>query len=371
MDAVNDPLQQKIAENESRYSVMEKLRFLKPFWIAADQKWKARLMLGGVLTLTAVEISLTGSIAFGFQAALNALAAKNAAAFAVSGVTTLAEIGAFALVCSGRDWVALNLGQNWRGWLSNQFSEAWLNGKTYLRLQHSKNYGQSPDYRIAETIQVVTTQAVQLSLALFRAVAGLATFSVLLWHISPLMVGAAVACASVAHVATHWTGGTMGKLMKGVLDADAKFRQALVRVRDNAKPIALAGLESVEKETLRDEFNNMDTKRREFYKVNFRTGLLNIFNMSSSNVVPIALTAPKFFAGVATLGSLELARQVYSQFYNALNWFPQGYTTIISWSTNVNQLMDFKKDLDENKLDILRQAPPVAPFPKPSMEIKP
>ncbi|HYD19048.1 MAG TPA: hypothetical protein VEF76_11265, partial [Patescibacteria group bacterium] len=83
-------------------------------------------------------------------------------------------------------------------------------------------------------------------------------------------------------------------------------------------------------------------------------------NMSSVSIVPIAMSAPKFFAGTATIGGLELARQVYTQFYFALSWFPQSYTQISSWSANINQLMDFQRDLDENKADILhKKAPPV------------
>lgn len=342
------------AENVIKRSVREQLRFLKAFWVS-DQKWKARLQLGGILALTVAEIGLTAGVGLGFQAALNALVAKNALTFGLAGGATLAGIGASSLAGNGREYMTSNLGQNWRGWLTRQFSEAWLRDKSYLRLQHDKKYAQNPDQRIAETIGNVTGTTLSLGLGLFRSAVGLVTFSVMLWHIAPIMVGAAVVCAIGAHAATHWTGGSMRGIWRALMDTEAKFRHALVRVRDNAKPIALAGLEPVENETLRDEFNTLDAKRRDFYKVNFRTGLVWSLNMNTASVVPIALMAPKFFAGTATLGGLELARQVYGQFYNALSWFPQGYTQISSWSANVNQLMDFEKDLAENKAEILRR----------------
>jgi putative ATP-binding cassette transporter len=153
----------------------------------------------------------------------------------------------------------------------------------------------------------------------------------------------------------------MRKIWRGLMDTEAKFRHALVRVRDNAKPIALAGMEPVESETLKTEFNKLDEKRRELYKVSFKTGMVGWLNMSSVSIVPIAMSAPKFFAGTATLGGLELARQVYTQFYFALSWFPQSYTQISSWTANVNQLMDFHKDLEENKADVLHKK--LAPTP--------
>lgn len=356
------------------HGIFKQLRFLKSYWVSPDQKWKARLQLGGIIALTVTEIALTAGIGLGFQAALNALVAKQAMTFAMSGTATLAAMGTAALASNGREYMTFILGQNWRGWLTRQFNSAWLSDKSYLHLQHAKRDTQNPDQRIAETIPNVTTQSLSLGLGLFRSVLALATFSVMLWNIAPIMVGAAVACAVVAHAASHWTGGSMHKIWRGLMNTEAKFRHALVRVRDNAKPIALAGLEPVENETLTEEFNKLDEERRKFYKLNWRVGLVSTLNMNSASIVPIALSAPKFFAGTATLGGLELARQVYGQFYNAISWFPQGYTSIAGWSNNVNQLMDFHKDLEENKSDITGKTPPpapVAPQVKPPTGPKP
>ena len=343
-----------------RHGLLDQIRFLKPYWVS-DQKWKARLLLAGIVALTGANIALTAGIGLGFQAALNALVAKQALHFALTGAATIAGVGVSALASNSSDYLTSTLSQNWRGWLTRQFSDAWLSGKSYLRLQHNKNYVQNPDQRIGETIANVTNSTLSLSLGLFRSVVGIATFSLILWHISPLMVGAAAVCAAGSYGATHWTGGSMKKIWRSMLDTEAKFRHALARIRDNAKPIALAGLEPVEKETLSEKFNAIDTKRREFFKVNWRTGLVGSLNTNSASIVPIALSAPKFFAGTGTLGGLELARQIYGQFYSALSWFPQGYSQIASWGANVSQLMEFKKDLEENKVDITTRAPASAP----------
>lgn len=357
------------------------LKFLEPYW-KSDQKWRARLQLGSILALTVAEIALTAGVGLGFQAALNALVSKQAMTFAVDGALTLGGILTSAIAGNGREYLTSNLGQNWRGWLTRQFSEAWLRDKAYLRLQHSKKYAQNPDQRIAETISNVTGTTLGLTLGLFKAGVGIATFSLMLWHISPLMVGAAAVCAVGSHAATHWAGGPLRKIWRGLMDTEAKFRHALIRVRDNAKPIALAGLEPVEKETLTEAFNKLDATKRDFYKANWRTGIVGWLNMSSVSVVPIALTAPKFLAGTATVGGLELARQIYTQFYFALSWFPQSYAQIASWTANVNQLMEFQKDLQENKGDITQPVKPQAaaapkntpaatPKPHPLRRLKP
>ena len=351
-----------------KYKLREQIAFLKDFWMAPENKWKSRLMLGGILTLTVAEIALTAGVGLGFQAALNALVAKQAMTFALTGGATVAGIGASAVAANGREYMTSNLGQNWRGWLTKQFNTAWLGGKSYLRLQHSKKYTQNPDQRIAETIGNVTGSTLGLTLGLFHSAVGVAIFSVMLWHISPLLVGAAVGCSLGAHALTHWAGGSLGRIWQSINDTEAKFRHALTRVRDNAKTIALTGMEPVEDETLTREFGKVDNHRRELFRANAKTGIVGWMNMSSVSIVPIALSAPKFFAGTATIGGLELTRQAYTQFYFALSWFPQSYTQIANWTANVNQLMEFKKDLDDNKVDITGRKPPdeqPKPAPKP------
>lgn len=355
-----------------RFSVREQLRSLKPFWVAPDQKKKALWMLAGVVGLTVVEIALTAGIGMGFKFAIDALIAKDMAAFAMTGAATLGAMGASSFAGNGREYLQLGLAQNWRGWLTKQFTDAWLDGKAYLRLQHDKNYVQNPDQRIAETIGNVTGTTLSLALGAFRSAITVVTFGVMLWQLAPIMVGAAAVCAVGAHALTHWTGGSMKKVWRGLMDTEAKFRHALTRVRDNAKTIALTGYEKVETETLKDEYSTLDKQRRDFFKLNFKVNLVHAFNWNSATVVPIALMAPKLLAGTATFGSLELARQFYVNFYYALNWFPQGYSQIASWQANVTQLMEFQQDLKDNKIDILGQtansqpAPALGPKPVPA-----
>ena len=348
-------------EVEQKRTIREQLGFLKEFWVAPDQKKKARWMLIGILALTAAEIGLTAGIGFGFKLALDALVAKDALTFGLIGGSTAAAMGASTVAGNQREYMTNHLGQNWRGWLTNKFNDAWLTGKSYLRLQHDKKYVQNPDQRIAETIGNVTGTTLSLGLGLFRSVVSTVTFAVMLWHIAPIMLGAAVGAAVVCHAAINWAGGPMRGIWRALMDTEAKFRHALGRVRDNAKTIALTGYEPVEKEALKEEFGKLDAKRREFYKANYRTGLVWGLNWQASQIVPIALSVPKFLTGTATLGSLELTRQAYGQFYGAVSWFPQGYSQIASWSANVGQLMDFKRDLEENKADVTGKAAPPPP----------
>jgi putative ATP-binding cassette transporter len=306
-------------------------------------------MLGGILALTVAEVALSAGVGLGFQAALNALVAKNALGFAGAGVASMAGLAGVNLAGNQRQYMTDTLTLNWRGWLTRQFNAAWLSDRTQFRMQQRAGKPGTPDQRIAENIPAVADQTLGLGLGLFRSVLSLATFSLMLWHLSPLMLGAAVVCAAGAAVATHRIGGPLQKLLTGLQAAEGKFRHALVRVRDNAKPIALAGLEAAERASLGGDFNAIDAQRRDIYKLQRKLGIFTTLNMQSSTIVPIALAAPKFFWGAASMGSLELMRQAYGQVYTALNWFSQGYPLVATWATNTDLLIDFSKSVAESK----------------------
>jgi vitamin B12/bleomycin/antimicrobial peptide transport system ATP-binding/permease protein len=346
----------KQADDQRRPGLRESLRSLKPFWVS-DQKKNARLMLGGILALTVAEIALTAGMGFGFQAALNALlVAKSTTGFAWAGGATLAAMGGATATRNGREYMTNNLGQTWRGWLTRQFNDAWLGGKAYLKLQNDTKAAKNPDQRIAETVANVTGQTLQLGFGTFRSVIGACTFALMLWHISPLMVGVAAVCSGASYAATRWAGNPMHKLWRAISDTEGKFRNALTRVRSNARTIALTGYEPVEKATLNDAFDEIDEKRRQFYKANARMGVVWDTSAHVSSVVPVVISVPKLLAGTMTMGGLELARQTFSQFYNAMSFLPQAYSQISGWSASVGQLMDFKKALEENRLDITAPA---------------
>jgi len=327
------------------------MKFVLPYWVS-DEKWRARLMLGGILALTVAEIALSAGIGFGFQAAINALVSKQALSFALHGAASIAGLFAVNVAGNQRQYMTDVLTLNWRGWLTKQFNGAWLGGKAHFKLQQGRNKTENPDQRIAENIPAVADQTLGLGLGLFRSVISLATFSALLIHLSPLMLAAAVVCAGGAAVAASKIGGPLQKIITGLQGCEAKFRHALVRVRDNAKPIALADLEPVEKATLGKQFNDIDAARRGMYKLQRSLGIFTTLNLQSATIVPIALAAPKFFYQGATMGSLELMRQVYGQVYGALSWFTQGYPLVANWSANVNQLITFSKALEETRTDI-------------------
>jgi putative ATP-binding cassette transporter len=317
-------------------------------------------MLGGILALTVAEIALSAGIGLGFKLALDAMVAKNALGFIGIGSATGVGLCANNVAGNQRQYLTDNLTQNWRGWLTQKFNAAWLKGGAHFRMQQGSKVQRNPDQRVAENIPALADQTLGLALGLFRSTLTLATFALMLFHLSPLMLGAAVVCAGGMSLAASKIGGPLQKIITAVQAAEGKLRHALVRVRDNAKPIALANLEKVEEKSLQQDFNVVDANRRDMFKFQRKLGIFQTLNTQSASVVPIALAAPQFFWGAATFGSLELMRQAYGQVYTALSWFTQGYPLFANWSTNADQLIEFSKAAEAAKAK--EPQPPLAPI---------
>jgi putative ATP-binding cassette transporter len=350
----------------AKHSFREKIDLLKPFWTGPEKK-RARWMLAGIIALTIAEVALSAGIGLGFKIAIDAMAAKNAFGFGLAGAATGAGLLATNFAGNQRQYMTDTLTLDWRGWLTKQFNAAWLKDKAHFRMQQGTKAKHNPDQRVAENIPNVADQTLGLALGLFRSTITLATFAAMLWHLSPLMLGAALVCAAGTSLAAHKIGGPLQKIITGVQAAEAKLRHALVRVRDNAKPIALSNMEKIEKKSLTGDFNAVDAQRRDMFKMQRKFGIFTTLNIQSSSIVPIALAAPKFFFGTATMGGLELMRQAYGQTYTALSWFTQGYPLFANWSTNADQLIDLKKAIDESKAEITQRKE--KPAPQPAIKI--
>src|SRR3954471_20072246 len=83
--------------------------------------------------------------------------------------------------------------------------------------------------------------------------------------------------------------------------AEAEFRYALTRLRENGESIALLGGEQEERSGLARNFNNVLESCRLLLGQYMRTTFVSTSSNLVATVVPIILCAPKFLAGTMTL----------------------------------------------------------------------
>src|SRR5262249_36951138 len=89
--------------------------------------------------------------------------------------------------------------------------------------------------------------------------------------------------------------------------AEADYRYALTRVRENGESIALLGGDDEERTGLDGAFGTVRRRWRELMMQYVRTTIVYQTSNSLAPIVPILLCAPKYVAGTMTLGEIMQA----------------------------------------------------------------
>ena len=142
---------------------------------------------------------------------------------------------------------------HWRRWLTGRYIDAWLQNKTYYRLQMFGKDMDNPDQRISEDVNLFVTDTLGFFVGIIQAVCTLLSFVVILWQLSGpfsfqllgrtwqvpgYMVWVAVAYAVVGTWLTHRVGHKLVALNFLQQRREADFRFSMMRMRENAESVA-------------------------------------------------------------------------------------------------------------------------------------
>ena len=182
-----------------------------------------------------------------------------------SGVALFAgAVLGFVLVSTYRIYVRQALEIRWRTWLTDHLLAQWITPHACSQMEAVRADADNPDQRIAEDVRNYVASALGLSLSLLAALVTLVSFSGLLWRMSsdwPVQIGGvhfdvpgfmmwvAFAYAAIASWITHRVGRPLVPINFDRLRFEADFRFGLVRFRENAEAIGLAGGEIFEQES--------------------------------------------------------------------------------------------------------------------------
>jgi putative ATP-binding cassette transporter len=156
------------------------------------------------------------------------------------------------------------------------------------------------------------------------------------------MLWGAVIYAVVGTWLTHLVGRQLVPLNFAQQKAEADFRFALVRFRENNEGIALSGGEREERAVLTGRFGEV---ARNWFRIMNRTLKLDALTGTyeqAAVIFPFILGAPRYFAGQIALGGLTRIVGAFSRVQDALSWFITSYDSLASWRATVNRLTTFE-----------------------------
>jgi len=314
-------------------------RLLRPYWFSED-RWPGRGLLVLVIALTLGGVWLTVLVARWNRLFFDALQEKNYAAF----VSLLGRFGVLAALYIATAVYALYCTQmlqiRWRRWLTERYSRDWLAGRAYYLLQLEPSRVENPEQRIQDDIGIVTSLTLDLLTGVINSVATLGSFAVLLWILSgtlPLrlpgvsvvipgyMVWVAILYAALGSVATHFVGRALIGINFDLQRYDAEFRFRMIRIRENAEGVALSGGEADEELQLKAAFGNIWRTWWRLMKAQRRLTFFSAGYGQAATVFPIIVAAPRYFAGVLTLGGLTQTALAFGQVQSSLSWFIDAY----------------------------------------------
>jgi putative ATP-binding cassette transporter len=196
---------------------------------------------------------------------------------------------------------------------------------------------------------------------IFTAVTSAITFIGVLWAIGGtatlevagrtvvipgFLVVAAVVYAIVASGSMVAIGRRFVVMSENKNQAEAEYRYALTRLRENGESIALLGGEDEERAGLDRSFKLVLRRWREILRQYMRTNAVSQTSQAFVPVIPLILCAPKYIAGSMSLGQVMQAASAFVTVQIAFNWVVDNYPRLAEWTASARRVASLLVSLD-------------------------
>lgn len=340
---------------------------LTRFWISARGFWGrgggrlAWLLSIGLLALIVLQITFQYGINVWNRSIFDAIEKKDSAkVFYLTGIFFPLAIGSVGLGVV-QVFARMNIQRRWRAWLTNAVVSRWLTNGRYYQLNLVDGDHQNPEYRIAEDLRVATDAPVDFAAGVTQAFLSATTFIVVLWTIGgalTLSIGgstvtipgflviAAVVYAAIASGSMVIIGRNFVSVSEGKNQAEAEYRYALTRVRENGESIALLGGEEEERSGIDKSFGNVLRQWAKLCGQHMRTTVVSQGSSLIAPVIPILLCAPKFLEGSMSLGQVMQAASAFTIVQAAFGWLVDNYPRLAEWNAGARRIASLMMSLD-------------------------
>jgi len=340
---------------------------LTRFWISARGFWGkngdrlAWLFSIGLLILIVANVGVQYGINVWNRAIFDAIEKRDSATvYYLAAVFFPLAIGS-VLLGVAQVFARMGIQRRWRAWLTSSVMTRWLTNGRYYQLNLVGGDHKNPEYRIAEDLRVATDAPVDFIAGVTSAFLSTATFIVVLWTIGGaltvtlggstvtipgFLVIAAVVYAAIASGSIVTIGRRFVQVSEDKNQAEAEFRYALTRVRENGESIALLGGEEEERDGIDKTFAKVLRQWSRLAGQHMRTTLVSQGSGLIAPVVPILLCAPKFLDGSMTLGQVMQAASAFTIVQTAFGWLVDNYPRLADWNACARRIASLMMSLD-------------------------
>ena len=340
---------------------------LTRFWISARGFWGkngGRLswaLSGGLLALIVIQIAFQYGINVWNRAIFDAIEKKDAGqVFHLTALFFPLAVGS-VLFGVAQVFARMTIQRRWRAWLTNSVVSRWLTSGRYYQLNLVGGDHENPEYRIAEDLRVATDAPVDFAAGVTQAFLSATTFIIVLWTIGGaltlsvagstitipgFLVVAAIIYAVIASGSMMVIGRNFVAVSEGKNQAEAEYRYALTRVRENGESIALLGGEEEERSGIDKSLTNVLKQWARLCGQHMRTTVVSQGSNLIAPVIPILLCAPKFLEGSMSLGQVMQAASAFTIVQHAFGWLVDNYPRLAEWNAGARRIASLMMSLD-------------------------
>lgn len=219
---------------------------------------------------------------------------------------------------------------HWQRWMTESFLADYMRGWNYYLMDRDRRVD-NPDERIANDIALFINFPSDFYFGLVRALSNLYLFGGMLWNHRPSLVAFCFIWAMFGSLVTLAFNRPLLNLSFQQRKVEGDFRFGLVHVRTHAEAIALAGGEPVEEGTLVGRNQRIVNNSFRLVCWNALVKIWYSFYSAMSQLLPVSLIAPLFFAGQIDLSMFTQLRNGWGNVDNAFGFFG---TQAWAFSTN-------------------------------------
>ena len=330
------------------------------FWFG-DSRRTAWLLTIGLIALIFIQLAFQYRMNVWNRDIFNALEKKDGAAVSTQALIFVPLVATMVGLAIIAVYGRMTLQRYWRAWLTNHLVGRWLANGRYYQLDLVTGDHQNPEGRIADDARNATDAPVDFIVGILSSAVTAITFIGVLWLVggsltlgtpeAPIVIPgylviAAVIYAIITSTAVILVASRFVTVSERTNQAEAEYRYALTRVRENGESIALLNGEQEERAGLRQSLAAVILQWRNLCHQHMRYTLVSNTHWLIAAVVPLVLCAPKYVAGTMTLGEVMQAAAAFVQVQSGFNWLLDNYPRLAGWVASAYRVGSLMVSID-------------------------
>lgn len=306
---------------------------------------RARLMAAALLAGLFASNGLNVINSYVGRDFMTSIESREWSGFVRFGALYLLVFAASTVVAVYQRFAEERLGLLWRKWLTNLMVHSYLADHVYFRIGGHAGVS-NPDQRIAEDIRSFSTTTLSFLLMLSNGALTALAFAGVLWSISPVLFGVAIAYATLGSIFTIWLARPLVRLSSQQSDREADFRSDLIHVRENADLVALLHREERLTTRVVRHLDALVENAKRMIALNRRVGFFSTGYNYLIQIIPALIVAPLYFRGEVEFGVITQSAMAFSALVGAISIVITQFQQISSFAAVVGRLSILSEVID-------------------------